>query len=119
MASLKKTLLAKSSSGGSYYVQFLLDDTSARVFCHCPAGETQMMCKHKIALIKGDVAMLFDAKETADLTEILAWPSFAKVKERLARYETELSAIERDKAILTKREKELKSAFSKALTFGL
>ena len=75
------TLLARSSSGEPYDVQFLQASGSncVRVFCHCAAGQFQQMCKHKLALINGDVEMLFDKSQAQELREVLAWPAEVRV----------------------------------------
>ena len=115
---MKATLLAKSSSGGSYDVDFLVDGECVRVFCHCQAGLQQWMCKHKLALVAGDNKMLFDPGQLSLLSEIRGWPQFARLRARLARYERELSEIEAAKAEAAKKEKAMKAQMGKDLTFG-
>jgi hypothetical protein len=119
MADLNKTILVKSSSGDSYAMEFILGETNVRVFCHCAAGTLQQMCKHKLAIIKGDAKMLFDESQGPDLSQILAWPSFVKVQQRLALYESQISALEKEKSLIAKKEKDAKHAFARELTFGI
>ena len=67
---MKTILKAKSSSGGAYDVEFQVTDGFVRVFCHCQAGVLRQMCKHKLALIKGEATMLFDETQAALLEGI-------------------------------------------------
>ncbi len=115
---MKATLLAKSSSGDSYKVEFTVDGECVRVFCHCQAGVQQWMCKHKLALISGDTKMLFDAAQASLLTEIRAWSQFARLQARIARYESELGKIEAVKAEIAKQEKATKAQMGRELTHG-
>lgn len=77
-----------------------------------------MMCKHKLALIKGDVKMLFDHKQEGLLSEIQAWPRFASLKLQLEEYEKKLKQVEVAKAELAVKEKAIKTDFARSLTFG-
>src|ERR1041385_5790907 len=86
-------LLARSSEGGSYVVEFTEIDGTLRVICHCQAGTLQQMCKHKLALLKGDSGMLHDQSQTAELSRILSSPEYAALKPRLDRYETEVAGV--------------------------
>jgi hypothetical protein len=115
---MKTKLLAKSSSGDSYEVEFAVDGECVRVFCHCQAGVLQMMCKHKAALITGDTKMLFDSTQAPLLAEIRAWPQFARLQDRITRYERELGEIETAKAEIAKREKTTKAQMGRDLTQG-
>ena len=115
---MKVTIQALSSSGGSYSIDFSDDNGVLRVFCHCPAGELQQMCKHKLALLKGDTKMLFEPSDEKLLKQVLSSKTCAALKQRLAGYETELAAVEREIAKLKEREKKLKSDLAYELTYG-
>jgi hypothetical protein len=115
---MKTTLLAKSSHGEPHRVEFVVDGTSMRVFCHCQAGVLQQMCKHKLALLKGDTKMLFEPEQAPLLAEIHSWPQFANLKSRLEEYEKRLGDVEIAKGELAKKEKAIKSEFARGLTFG-
>jgi hypothetical protein len=112
------TVLAKSSEGGSYPVEFTVLGEAVRVFCHCQAGMNQMVCKHKIALIKGDTRMLFDAAQAAALAQARAWPQFASTQKRLAEYELALAEIDRDFEKVKARERAIKKEMAHFLAFG-
>jgi hypothetical protein len=76
------------------------------------------MCKHKLALIKGDTGMLYDPKQTAALSEIREWPQFGELLARMDDYERDLNRITTTKTELVKQEKETKARFAYGLTHG-
>ena len=115
---MKATLLAKSSSGEPYSVEFMTDDGSLRVFCHCQAGVLQHMCKHKLAFIQGDMEMLFDSNQASLLTEIHSWPEFGNLKAHISEYEKKLQEIEAAQGLLAKKEKAIKIEFARGLSHG-
>lgn len=119
MDALKRTIRVKSSSSEFHEVQFILEEKKVRIFCHCQAGILQRMCKHKAGLIKGDLSLLVDETQEADLKLILAFPSFAKVKERFSKFDGELAELEKQIAVLTKREKATKDTFARELAMGV
>jgi hypothetical protein len=114
----KIILKAMGSAGNIYAVEFLADGNSIRVFCHCKAGITGQMCKHKTALIRGDLTLLADSSESAGLREIQTWPQYHALISRLERYEKTLSELQRNSAELVAREKALKAQMGKDLTVG-
>jgi len=115
---MKVTIQAHSSSGGAYQVEFSDESGHLRVFCHCPAGVLQQMCKHKMALIKGDRRMLHDPSEERLLLQVLGSPAYVGLQPRIAAYEQALLALEREVDKLKAREKELKRDFAHELTLG-
>ena len=76
------------------------------------------MCKHKLALLKGDAAMLFDPDQAVLLSEIHSWPQFDQLKARLAEYETKVKEIEIGMSELKKAERAIKAEFARGLFFG-
>ena len=115
---MKATLLAKSSSGEPYNVEFLTDAGSLRVFCHCQAGVLQRTCKHKLAFIQGDAKMLFDSNQASLLSEIQSWPEFENLKMHAIEYDKKLLEIETAQGLLAKKEKAIKAEFAHGLTHG-
>ena len=115
---MKVIIQARSSSGSSYFIDFSDEGGTLRVFCHCPAGELQQMCKHKLALIKGDTKMLHDASDEVLLKKVFTSKAYPALKQRLATYETELATVEREIANLKEREKKLKADLAYELTYG-
>jgi len=115
---MKISLKAKSSSGDSHLVEFSDESGSLRVFCHCPAGSLQQMCKHKLALLKGDVTMLSDRQEEGQLKQLLTSKAYESLRPRLERFESALFACEQEMSRLKAREKAIKSDFAYELTFA-
>jgi hypothetical protein len=115
---MKVTILAVSSSGGSYPVEFSDESGGMRVFCHCQAGMLQQMCKHKLALLKGDLRMLHDATQEKLLRQVLASPAYPAMEQSLYAYERAVSDVEKDMTKLKHREKMLKTDFAYELTHG-
>lgn len=64
--------LAKSSGAEPYQIVFDFSDNLLAVTCNCPAGVFGKLCKHKLALLRGDEAMLFDPTEAQQLREVIA-----------------------------------------------
>ncbi len=62
--------------------------------------------------------MLHDHAEEPLLRQVLDTEAFATLRSRLASYEHEISALEREVSKLKAREKELKGNFAYELTFG-
>ena len=115
---MKATLLAKSSHGEPYKVEFSAENSNVRIFCHCQAGVLHRMCKHKQAFIDGNVEMLFDPNQTALLSEIRAWPQFKNFQKHLEAFSKQLTEIEKAQRELDKKEKQIKAELGKGLSFG-
>jgi len=115
---MKATLLAKSSHGEPYKVEFLAEDSALRIFCHCQAGVLHRMCKHKQAFIDGNAEMLFDPNQATLLSEIRSWPQLKNLQKHIQLYGKQLAEIEKAKGELDKKEKQIKTAFGKGLSFG-
>ena len=115
---MKLTILALSSTGESYPVEFSDESGNLRVFCNCQAGSFQQMCKHKIALLKGDRSMLFDQTLEKLLDKLLSSSAYSALKCRLDSYDQQLSNIESEARKLKEREKTLKAEFAYLLTHG-
>ena len=115
---MKATLLANSSSGESYKVEFSAEDSNLRIFCHCQAGVLHRMCKHKQAFIDGNAEMLFDPNQAALLSEIHSWPQFKNLLKYLEAFSKQLTDIEKAHRELDKKEKQIKAELGKGLSFG-
>jgi uncharacterized Zn finger protein len=115
---MRITLQAFSTSGGSYPVEVSDESGVFRMFCHCQAGMTQQMCKHKVALLKGDARMLYDPAQKPLLDQMLSSPEYPTIKQRLTQYELQLTEIEREIAKVKEKEKAIKHDFAYELTHG-
>jgi hypothetical protein len=115
---MKATLLAKSSHGEPYKVEFLAEADGLRIFCHCQAGVLHRMCKHKQAFIDGNTEMLFDPTQAGLLSEIRSWPQFTNLLKQLVRFSDRMAEVEKFMRELEKREKAIKAELGKGLSFG-
>lgn len=71
---MKIILYAKSSDGISCYkVAFTNRNGIISIKCDCPAGELTKLCKHKLALIRGDLEILYDNSQDSEFIIIKEW----------------------------------------------
>ena len=116
---MKLVLLAKSSSGDPYRMNIDADESGIRIFCHCPAGSLTQLCKHKIAIAKGDSTMLADPAQSEALLEMQRLPHYAALKARAESHEAAMSLLEKQKSKIQKEEKALKAQFGQDLLRGV
>ena len=64
-------LLVEGSSGDHYEVTFSREGNVFRTFCTCQAGQNGTYCKHRVALMEGDLKNLLGERR-GDLTERIA-----------------------------------------------
>jgi uncharacterized Zn finger protein len=115
---MKLVLLVKSSSGEPYRVNVDGDESGIRIFCHCPAGSLTQLCKHKVAIAKGDLAMLADPAQADALREMQSSPHYPALKARAESYAEAMSLLEKRKSEIQKEEKALKAQFARELLRG-
>jgi hypothetical protein len=72
---VKIALSVKSSSidGVSYKVVFKNNNGIITIKCNCRAGELTKLCKHKLALIRGDSSILIDDNEERNFSNVKEW----------------------------------------------
>ena len=71
---MEVTILVKSSSRPEpRTVHVTRDDSGLSYFCDCPAGNRGSICKHKMALAKGDDSMLYDEDQRKHFEKIMDW----------------------------------------------
>jgi hypothetical protein len=71
---MKIILYVKSSDGINYYeVAFKNREGIISIKCDCRAGELTKLCRHKLALIRGDAAILYDNSQISEFTTIKEW----------------------------------------------
>jgi hypothetical protein len=72
---MKISLLVKSSSmnGVGYEVVFKNLNGIITIKCNCRAGELTKLCKHKLALIRGDSSILMDDNEDSNFCNVKEW----------------------------------------------
>ncbi len=115
---MKLVILVKSSSGDPYRVNIDGDESGIRIFCHCPAGSLTQLCKHKVAIAKGDSTMIADPGQGEALREMQSSPFYPALKARAESYEAAMSLLEKRKAEIQKEEKALKAQFARELLRG-
>ena len=107
-------ILAKSSSGGSYTVEFQLEEGGLSAHCSCAGGDYGRLCKHVKRLVKADESMLYDQGQRVLLERISSHLSQTTIPSLIA----ELDAAEE---LLKKAEgnaKRARKALEKALLQG-
>jgi hypothetical protein len=69
---METALLVKSSSmtGFGYEVVFKINNGIITIRCNCRAGELTKLCKHKLALIRGDYSVLMDSNDDNDVIKV-------------------------------------------------
>ena len=71
---MKIFLYAKSSDGVNYYkVAFTNHQGIISIKCDCHAGQLTKLCRHKLALIRGEEAILYDNSQGSELMIIKEW----------------------------------------------
>ncbi|MCB9990664.1 MAG: SWIM zinc finger family protein [Rhodospirillales bacterium] len=65
--------IVEGSKGDEYEVSFEREGNNLDVFCTCAAGENGLYCKHRFALMDGDVGALLSENENdvAALKELM------------------------------------------------
>lgn len=116
---MKTILLAKSSSGNPYSITFEQINGTLRVHCDCKAGVLQQQCKHRRALIAGDVTMLFDEAQISELQSILTSDAAKQLSLAVSNCESELERLEKEKSRLNAQEKAVKRSIGALLSGGL
>lgn len=79
--------------------------------CSCKAGSSGQFCKHRLALLAGDVTRLVDKSKASEVQAVLGWPEFAPILDQVSR----LHEIEGKIEELEKAKSLLKKAVAKAL----
>ena len=60
------------SQGDPYDITATRDGQDITISCDCPAGERDQLCRHRLALLNGDVTDL-DSNNGADVATLAAW----------------------------------------------
>lgn len=99
------------SEGDVYQVAFTALSGKAMANCTCKAGSNGQFCKHRLALLAGDMGRLVDKSKATEVREVLGWAEFAPILEQVSR----LHEIEAQMDELEKARASLKKAVGKAL----
>jgi len=107
-------LLAKSSSDKPHKVAFVFDG-KLKVLCDCEAAIRNMLCKHRIAFVNNDTAMLYDASQRRELSEVQVLVQASQLPKLLAEFTETDKEVERAKKQLTAQ----KEVVATAMRHGL
>jgi uncharacterized Zn finger protein len=84
--------LVKGSSSDAYEITFIKDGSSLTALCTCPAGTFGNLCKHRVAILDGNVKAI--SSDNADQApKVLEWLVGTDVETALA----ELRVAEKSK----------------------
>lgn len=61
---MKIEFVVEGSRGDAYTVSFEKKGANLNAYCTCPAGQSGQYCKHRIALMHGDVSSLLSENST-------------------------------------------------------
>lgn len=94
MSSLR--LQVRGSQGDLYDVELIRDGTHLRITCTCPAGENGQACKHRLALLDGDVTALVSHDGSEQIAALLADSDVEASLKQLRAAEEVLAAAKSD-----------------------
>ena len=110
------TILVKSSSSSDpRSVDVVEDDSGISIYCDCPAGVRERVCKHKRAIASADASMLFDDAQLENFNKVverLAQSGYPDLMKELAAAENELEPV-KEKVI------DIKKKIARAMKTGL
>jgi NADPH:quinone reductase-like Zn-dependent oxidoreductase len=95
-----------SKSEPYYVVAQKHGDGTVSVTCTCPAGEMRTYCKHRFALLNGDVSSAPDAKAD-DVNTLADWVKSSKLQDAMNEVQLAEAAAQAAKQELSKRKKAL------------
>ena len=98
----------EGSKGDEYQILFEREGDNLDVFCTCPAGDNGMYCKHRFALMEGDVTKLLseNENEVPAIKDMLAGTdveaAYNQVKEIQAQHDEISARLKTAKKVLAK-----------------
>lgn len=87
---MRYEFLAKSSGTEPYQVVFTCVENKLTITCNCKAGIFNKLCKHKLALLRGDTGMLHNTDSESALREfqdIVTSTSYPELLQNIRRAE--------------------------------
>jgi hypothetical protein len=117
---VKITLKARSSSRPEpYLVVFVWTSKTLSVSCDCRAGELGNICKHKLALLRNDSSILYDAAQSDDLRKAFTWVQSTSLPLLLKELEETERQTEKTIALAKKQLASIKQKVGRLLKEGL
>lgn len=108
--------IKSSSSDSIYCITFTFYNSAITVHCDCPAGIYGKVCKHKTAILDGDVSSIDDSEINEDLIDLLAR---VKGNEDLINHNEELIEIEKQIKKMNTRKRKLKQDLEAMFKYGI
>lgn len=95
---IELNFLVTGSEPEPYRVSFKRIEGKFRAHCNCRAGEMSQLCKHRMALIAGDVTSLAspNAADVERLPALIAGTDVEALLRRLSEAEAQQNAIKRE-----------------------
>jgi hypothetical protein len=93
------------SEGDIYELAFTVLSGKALASCSCKAGSNGQFCKHRLALLAGDMGRLVDKSKASDVKDVLGWPEFSTILDQVSRLheiEAQIDELEKAKSVLKK-----------------
>ena len=114
---MKIALLVKSSSmdGVSYEVVFKNNKGIITIKCNCRAGELTKLCKHKLALIRGDSSFLIDDNEGYNFITVKEWIKISDFSQLIIEHDLAEKALAEKQQALKKIKDRLEVAMRKGI----
>ena len=112
---MKHEFLAKSSSGEPYKVVFYFKEDVLTARCGCQAGKHRQLCKHIVALLNSDVAILYDSAQAKELSVIDNFVKQVGCRELIMQY----ADIAKEMEVLDKKKKTLKKRIGLIMKEGI
>jgi uncharacterized Zn finger protein len=104
----KCVFLIKGSASEPYKVTFEKDGSNLSAYCTCPAGQNGQYCKHRFAILAGDVDTVV-SENVVDAKKVAGWlpgtdaesalQDVTIAEKELARAKKKLSAAKRRLAV--------------------
>ena len=112
---MRKVVKIISSSSEEIYDVTLCDENGLiSLNCTCPAGIYSMICKHRIALLGGDISNLFKKSDEKVVKEFLNSVGVEKIDSLFI----ELREVEKELENLKKKKSKLQKEIGKKISEG-
>ena len=106
-------VVLNSAGDGQYNIAAYRSGREVRMTCECEAGANGQHCKHRLALLWGDVTALSSANP-GDVATLNTWLSGTPLEAALS----EVAALEREAEVVRKRLSQAKKRLGKVLLTG-
>lgn len=116
---MKIILKSKSSHSHYYNVTFDFSDGKIRILCDCPHGDWKRVCRHRLAMIKGDKSILFDKNQAPQLEAVLKALRQPGFDDELLSYYKRLELIEKQKSKQDDLVRQVNYEFGQKLAEGI